>query len=323
VARPVALTRRRVAYSLATVAALAATAVACSRLDLSSLAAATPGWVAAALALNSAAMGLRALAWLGMLRAALPGERIGAGRVLRATMIGVLGSAVAPGRIGEPLRTWVIARGLVQRDRLATIVGTIVTQMVLNLVALALLSIVALPGGLAGGGRAGMLVAIGSPLAVALAVLVGARLARRGLVARQLAAVRTGLSVFRPLRRGVAITTLQLGAWTLQALAAYTLLRALDVHVPAPLATAAGILLAVNVTAAVPVTPSNVGIFQAACIGVLAAAGVSSGLGLSYGLLLQAAELATAIALGVPALAAELGSRRLAAGALSLRRGVR
>jgi uncharacterized membrane protein YbhN (UPF0104 family) len=88
---------------------------------------------------------------------------------------------------------------------------------------------------------------------------------------------------------------------------------ALHLHVPAPLATAAAILVAVNVTAAVPVTPSNVGIFQAACIGVLAAVGVGSAHGLSYGLLLQAAEIVTAIVLGLPALAAEFGGRLIGA----------
>lgn len=309
-ARTITLKHRRVAYGLVTVAALAGTVFACTRLDLTALASAAPGWVAAALVLNSAAMLLRSLAWLGMLRTALPSEPIGAGRVVRATMIGVLGSALAPGRVGEPLRTWVIARGLVQRERLASVVGTLVTQTILNLVALALLSVIALPGGFAPGGRTGTLVAVGWPLAVALAVLAGARLAPQGRIARQLRYLRGGLTVFRPARRGVAITTLQLGAWALQAGAAYTLLRALDVQVPAPLATAAAILVAVNITAAVPLTPSNVGIFQAACIGVLAAVGVSSGLGLSYGLLLQAAEVATAVALGLPAIAAELGHAR-------------
>jgi uncharacterized membrane protein YbhN (UPF0104 family) len=73
--------------------------------------------------------------------------------------------------------------------------------------------------------------------------------------------------------------------------------------------TAAAILVAVNVTAAVPVTPSNIGVFQAACIGVLGAAGVSAGLGLSYRLLLQAAELA--IALGLPAAVAEYAAAAL------------
>lgn len=305
-----AVTPKRAGFVLATVLAVAATVVACRRLDVRTLAAATPGWVAAALVLNSAAMIFRGLAWFGMLRTALPAERIGAGRVLRATMIGVLGSALAPGRAGEPLRTWVVARGLINRERLATVIGTLVTQTVLNVAALVILSLVALPGGFTGG-RIGLAIAVGWPLAGALLVIVSAQLAPNGWLARQLKGIRRGLIVFRAAKRGVAVTALQLGAWGLQALAAYALLRALHVDVPAPLATAAAILVAVNITAAVPITPSNIGVFQAACIGVLGAAGVSSGLGLSYGLLLQAAELATAIALGLPAVAAELGVARL------------
>ena len=51
-----------------------------------------------------------------------------------------------------------------------------------------------------------------------------------------------------------------------------------------------------------PATPSNVGVFQAACLVVLAAYGVGAGPGLAYGIILQAVEVLTALALGVPAL---------------------
>ena len=54
-----------------------------------------------------------------------------------------------------------------------------------------------------------------------------------------------------------------------------------------------------------PATPSNVGVFQAACLVVLAAYGVGAGPGLAYGIILQAVEVLTALALGVPALLAE------------------
>jgi hypothetical protein len=67
-------------------------------------------------------------------------------------------------------------------------------------------------------------------------------------------------------------------------------LFALHVNVAAPRATAAAILFAVNVTAAVPLTPSNIGVFQAACIAVLSAAGVAAGAGLAYGIQLQGTE---------------------------------
>lgn len=60
-----------------------------------------------------------------------------------------------------------------------------------------------------------------------------------------------------------------------------------------------------NVTAVVPVTPSNLGVFQAACVAVLATQGVAVSDGIAYGVLLQAAEVATAVLLGVPALLME------------------
>jgi phosphatidyl-myo-inositol alpha-mannosyltransferase len=63
--------------------------------------------------------------------------------------------------------------------------------------------------------------------------------------------------------------------------------------------------VAVNVTAAVPITPSNVGVFQAACMAALAGFGVSAARGLTYGIVLQAVEVLTALGLGLPALAAE------------------
>jgi phosphatidylinositol alpha-mannosyltransferase len=55
----------------------------------------------------------------------------------------------------------------------------------------------------------------------------------------------------------------------------------------------------------VPATPSNVGVFQAACLVVLAAYGVGAGVALAYGIILQAVEVVTALGLGVPALLRE------------------
>jgi phosphatidylinositol alpha-mannosyltransferase len=117
--------------------------------------------------------------------------------------------------------------------------------------------------------------------------------------------VRTGLGVFRHAREGVLATLAQFAAWAVQVLSAYAVLQALGLAHAVGLAGAAAILVAVNVTAAVPVTPSNVGMFQAACVAVLAAFGVAAGPGLAYGIVLQAVEIATAIALGAPALLRE------------------
>src|SRR5581483_7152984 len=69
-----------------------------------------PWWLVAALALNSLSMFLRAVSWQAVLRAALPDVRLRSRVVVRATMIGVLVSAVVPGRVGEPARAYLVAR---------------------------------------------------------------------------------------------------------------------------------------------------------------------------------------------------------------------
>ena len=235
-------------------------------------------------------------------------------------MIGVLASAVAPGRVGEGVRTVLVSRRLVHRDALTTVAGTVLSQTVLNVVALVALAAIAVPTTLSGQAPRAILIVVGGPAVLVTTVLLWARFVRRGRVARQLAALRSGLAVFRYARLGAAVSGLQFMAWGLQAFAAYALLFALHLHVAAPLATAAGVLFAVNVTAAVPLTPSNIGVFQAACVGVLATSGVAAGDGLAYGVVLQGVEIVTAVALGVPAAAVELSGARASARDASIRR---
>ncbi|MBW3608502.1 MAG: flippase-like domain-containing protein [Actinobacteria bacterium] len=73
----------------------------------------------------------------------------------------------------------------------------------------------------------------------------------------------------------------------------------------AGLGAAAAVLFAVNVTAVLPATPSNIGIFQAACVAVLAAYGVGYAEALAFGIILQSVEIATAVVMGAPALVKE------------------
>jgi phosphatidylinositol alpha-mannosyltransferase len=78
---------------------------------------------------------------------------------------------------------------------------------------------------------------------------------------------------------------------------------ALGLDLQAGAGAAAAVLFAVNVTAAVPVTPANVGVFQAACAAVLVGAyHVSAPEAIAYGIVLQAVELASALIMGLPAL---------------------
>jgi phosphatidylinositol alpha-mannosyltransferase len=156
------------------------------------------------------------------------------------------------------------------------------------------------------------------PLLLCVLVLLGPRLlalARRSrsarlaraanAIGRGLRLARVGLTVFARPRLGTATVAVQLAAWALQWLACYMVVLSLGLQHHASLVTAAAILLAVNVSAILPATPSNVGVFQAACLVVLAAYGVGAGPGLAYGIILQAVEVLTALALGIPALLGE------------------
>ena len=96
------------------------------------------------------------------------------------------------------------------------------------------------------------------------------RFARLGAaVHRALIQVRAGLAVFRDPRRGIAAAAAQLAAWAIQLSACWALFAALGLDHQAGIGAAAAVLFAVNVTAVVPATPSNIGVFQFAVISVL------------------------------------------------------
>ena len=279
-----------------------------------------PWWLVAALALNGLSMFLRAVSWQAVLRAALPDLRLRWAVVVRATMIGVLISALIPGRVGEPAKAYLVARrtGDTAR-RFPLILGTVFAQTLINLLALAILAAITVASlALIRGHATALIAAATVPIAVVALVVAGPALlataarsshAHLSRIARwlsdQISQVRDGLRVFTNLRLGAAAIAAQLAAWAVQTLAAYAVLYALNLQGKAGIAAAAAILLAVNITALVPVTPSNIGIFQAATIAVLAAYGVDAGHALAYGILLQAIEITTAIVLGVPALLGE------------------
>jgi len=118
--------------------------------------------------------------------------------------------------------------------------------------------------------------------------------------------VRAGLAVFRRPKLGIAAALAQFGAWTLQWLSCYVLLIALGLNHLAGMAAAAAVLFAVNITAVLPATPANLGVFQAACAAVLHTGWhVGFGTGVAYGVILQAVEVSTAVLMGTPALLKE------------------
>jgi len=317
--------RRRIGLLVAVVLLAGLLTYALSRLGLhrigQALVSAKPGWVALAFALMGFSLVVRSISWHAVLRAALPDTPIPWLPVTRATMIGVMGSAVVPGRVGEAARVVVVTRRLTgsTKRQIPVVAGTVFSQTLINLLALGILAGVTFSSvPLLRGHPAGIAVAIAVPLAICAFVVLGPRLLERGRrsrspriarVAGALGSVfvlaRQGLVVFARPRHGAVAVVAQLLAWALQWLACYAVLLALGLQGKAGLDAAAAVLLAVNVSAILPATPSNVGVFQAACLVVLAAYGVGAGRALAYGIILQAVEVLTALALGVPALLGE------------------
>jgi len=322
--RRVARTARRVLVGAGAVAGIGLTVLALRRLGIESIGraivAATPVWVLVAFALMCASMLVRAEAWNAILRAALPGIRVRRRDTARGTMIGVLMSATLPARLGEPSRALIVARRVGRvRDRFPIVLGTLVSQTLLNILALVVLGAVMFNTvGLFQGNEDALVLATIAPVVVLALVLSAPWLLRRGkptrfqrvqqaaaLVRGALVQVRSGLQVFRKPKLGGWAAVMQLTAWAIQWLACYVLLVALGLDHQAGLGAAAAVLFAVNVTAALPATPSNLGVFQAACVAVLSAYGVGKTNALAYGIILQAVEIATALAMGMPALVRE------------------
>ena len=99
--------------------------------------------VLVAFALMSISIFFRAASWYWIARAALPNRPVRRRDVTSATMIGVLMSATLPARLGEPARALTLARRTGRmRETFPVLLGTLVSQTMLNLVALALLGVI-------------------------------------------------------------------------------------------------------------------------------------------------------------------------------------
>lgn len=277
-------------------------------------------WVLLALGLMASSLFVRAWSWFFISKSAMPHSGLKRRDFASATMIGVLMSATLPARLGEPARAISLARHTGRaKETLPVVVGTIVSQTMVNILAIILLGIVVLtsmdnlPHGTAKQILLYSLIPAGLLLAVIAAPTIlgnqggDSKLSRIGAAIHSvLVQVRSGLKVFRHPRYGVPAVALQLFAWVIQLLSCWALMFALGLDSQAGLAASAAVLLAVNVTAVVPATPSNIGVFQVAVIFVLHKGwGVSTDAALAYGFILQAVEIATAVALGVPALLRE------------------
>ncbi|HEY2440670.1 MAG TPA: lysylphosphatidylglycerol synthase domain-containing protein, partial [Solirubrobacteraceae bacterium] len=317
---------RRGALAAVSIGAILLAILALEKIGLanvaSALVASSPAFVILGLGVMCGAMALRAVSWHAILRAALPEARVRMSDAMQGTFIGVLMSSTLPARLGEPSRALVVARRAGRpREYLPVVLGTVVSQTLLNIVALMVLGAVMFSSvDIFSGHQDALVVAAIAPLVLLAVVLLAPLILRhqggtarfrrvQSLLAQARGAmtrVRVGLIVFRRPRLGVIATAAQLGAWALQWMSCYILLVALGLSHQAGMAAAAAVLFAVNISAVLPATPANLGVFQAACAAVLHAGWhVGFGTGVAYGVILQAVEVTTAILMGAPALLKE------------------
>src|SRR5919204_2220398 len=209
---------RRIGLGVAGAIGVGLTALAAQRVGLQNVVASIvrsdAGWVVIATALMMASMLMRAAAWFAIARAALPRSPLRRRDVTSATMIGVLMSATLPARLGEPARAMVLARRTGRmRETFPVLLGTLVSQTVLNIVALVMLgAIIVSSTDLFHSSSQKLFVFSFVPLGILLVVLTAPLLVRAngsGRLARLAATirgavlkVRRGLRVFRDPRRG-------------------------------------------------------------------------------------------------------------------------
>jgi uncharacterized membrane protein YbhN (UPF0104 family) len=314
--RPEVRVSGRRLVGLAVVAAVCA-AVAVWRRDelvtvLGALRAVQWPWVAAAIAINVASVGIRALVWGMVLARAVPGHRLSYGAYGPAFAIGVVANAVLPVRVGELARIAVLSRALPRgSDLWINVGGSVFAQHLLDVLPQAALVVyVVYSADVPAWAVPALAVTIGGGAALLALVMAAVRRRSHALVQpggswleRLAGHLREGLALFRSPRSVLAAAGVQSLGWAAEFFAVVFAFEAFSIDVP--LAAAGAVLLLTNVATLFPLWPGNVGLLQAAVALPLLAYGVPYPKGLLFGVGLQAIELVVALGLGLPALAYE------------------
>lgn len=275
---------------------VAATAIVIQGIDLKRtleiVAGAQPQLLAGAIGLIAVQATLRAIRWKALLPVRANGSRASLARVLPAMLIGYLGNAVLPARLGEVLRSAVVARreGFAASEAL----GSAVLERVLDVLVLALLGLLAVAGLVVPGWMTATAVAAFAVATAALVILgMGAFITLRhhargedhgnaggggkgAWIRVTIARLVTGLTrgarvVDRPWAIAFAVG-LTLVAWLIDASIFWLAARALGYEL-----WPAGALLvsvAAVLSTAIPTAPGYVGTFELAAVAALSVSGI-------------------------------------------------
>ena len=266
------------------------------------------GWAALSTLLAPVQLWVRAHRW----RYLFP-PRSDPPRLTPAIMIGYMANNVLPLRAGEVVRVYVVARrwkpaaaGAARVHPFWTTLATLVVERVLDsLVVVLILAVLVLVIPVPAFLEVAALVVLAIDLAgiAVLIALVAAPARCAGLVERLAArwprlrqrAVRifetfvTGLDGIRTPAHLVPLLAWTVLVWLTPALAAWTMLLALGLHLPFVAAWA--VLAFVGLGVSIPSAPGYVGVFHAAAALALGLFGVSQSASVGYALLFHAAQI--------------------------------
>lgn len=276
---------------------------------------ASPPWIAAAALVNVVSLLTRGAGWVVCAGVALD-RRPPWLRGEAAFQIGQAVNTVVPGRVGEPVKAYVLnARLRGDAEGFSALIGSVAVHRLMDVVPLATVSLIVIAfGDLDGGLRASVIATL---VFSGVLIAVAARLAtHRGGVARNrrlvelLDALRAGFMVLRrrgPLALAVALET---AGWSVQIGVVWLGFQAFGIDA-GPIAAGA-VVIATNAATLVPLWPGNVGLVQLAVALALRPWGVPESEAIAFGLALQGAEMVSALGVGAVAMAVEgMGLRDL------------
>jgi uncharacterized membrane protein YbhN (UPF0104 family) len=201
--------------------------------------------------------------------------------------VGYMGNAVLPARGGEVMRMFLLAGRSDARRR--EVLGSILSERVLDAVTLALLFIVITFAGIANsrlGDRPAVLAAIGLAVGV-VALAAYLELRRRGRFERFAGLVRPVVRASRPLigPAGLMLGAATLGIWLLEGVIFWLVAESLALDVS--LAEGCSLLVLTSFMSLIPAAPGYVGTFDAAVVFGLEALDVMGGQAVAYALLVR------------------------------------
>jgi len=269
---------------------------------LSSLQRARPRYIIAACSVLTVSYCMRGLRWRVLLSAE---KLIAPGTVFWASMVGYLGNNYLPARAGEIIRSALLGRraGISK----SFVLATAITERVMDLIALVLISLVA--AATLGGLPAWLISAtkVSGLMAVAVFLLLYGASRSGGLYLKLLtwapvpARLRSGLvnvtgqfllgtrAILHP-SRALSFAAMTVAIWLMDASAAILAARALALVLTLPQALV--LLAALGLASALPSTPGALGIYQLVAVTILMPVGYSRDAALAYILVLQACSYA-------------------------------